>query len=61
MYKVTYYYADGTEETKVIGWRYCPDPRELDRGYTYGHGGLIAFKISNATQEEKIKASMGKC
>lgn len=59
MYKVTYYFNDGTEETKIVMWRACPECRDLD-GSIFGkeHGGLKAFKIEQATKEEKEQASM---
>lgn len=59
MYKVTFYYNDGTEETKIVQWRHCPECRDLDSIMNYAaHGGLKAFKIENATDEEKLEASL---
>lgn len=58
MYKVTYYFNDGTKETKIVHWRFCPECRDLDGKMSFAnHGGLKAFKIENATEEDKLEAT----
>ena len=46
MYKVTFYFPDGTEKVEFRNWRFLPDTRRIDSKE------VVAFRVEKPTPEE---------
>lgn len=46
MYKVIFYFADGTEKTEFKNWRFLPDWATLNRN------NCVAYRVEKPTPEE---------
>ncbi len=46
MYKVTFYFADGTSKVEFVNWRFVPEARNLDANK------FIAYRVEKPTPEE---------